>query len=224
MIPLNIFQTWHTKNLPLHMANNIENLQKINPEFKYQLFDDNDCRDFIEINYSNDVLNAFDILKPGAFKADLWRNCILFKYGGIYLDIKFECINNFKLIHLLEKDKEKEFFTQDNIIDGVYNALIICQPKNDILSRCIHTIVKNVNIRFYGKDPLWVTGPRMIFNLFNENEKRHLLNELLHHGQGNVSYNGNFIMKEYSQYRLEQSMTSIFPPYYRLWYNNDIYN
>jgi mannosyltransferase OCH1-like enzyme len=97
-IPLNIFQTWHTKNLPSFMAKNIENLQKINPEFKYQLFDDNDCLDFIHDNYDTDVLNAYNMLIPGAFKADLWRYCILYKYGGIYLDIKYNCINDFKLI------------------------------------------------------------------------------------------------------------------------------
>ena len=54
--------------------------------------------DFIKNNYPVDVLEAFNKLIPGAYKADLWRYCVLYKLGGIYLDIKYSCVNNFKLI------------------------------------------------------------------------------------------------------------------------------
>ena len=30
---------------------------------------------------------AYDALIPGAFKADLFRYCVLFIYGGVYADI-----------------------------------------------------------------------------------------------------------------------------------------
>jgi hypothetical protein len=104
VIPLNIYQTWHTKNLPTKMQENVNCLKRQNPEFKYYLYDDYDCREFIKKNFDKDVLNAFDTLIPGAYKADLWRYCILYKNGGIYLDIKFKCENNFKLIELTDKE------------------------------------------------------------------------------------------------------------------------
>jgi mannosyltransferase OCH1-like enzyme len=91
VIPLNIYQTWHTKNLPTKMQENVNCLKRQNPEFKYYLYDDYDCREFIKKNFDKDVLNAFDTLIPGAYKADLWRYCILYKNGGIYLDINFKC-------------------------------------------------------------------------------------------------------------------------------------
>ena len=104
VIPLNIYQTWHTKKLPKKMQENVDCLKRINPEFKYYLYDDNDCREFIKKNFDKDVLDTFDTLIPGAYKADLWRYCILYKNGGIYLDIKFKCENNFKLIELTDKE------------------------------------------------------------------------------------------------------------------------
>jgi mannosyltransferase OCH1-like enzyme len=223
-IPLNIFQTWHTKNLPPFMAKNIENLQKMNPEFKYQLFDDNDCYDFIKMNYSKDILDAYILLKPGAYKADLWRYCILYKYGGIYLDIKFESVNDFKLINLIENENENDFFVQDNIYDGIYNAFMICQPNNDILLRCITKVINNVKIRYYGNSSLCVTGPKMMYDLFNEKEKNDLLKLLLHQGGGIISCNGIIIFKEYFEYRNEQIVNSITSHYGNLWDNHDIYN
>jgi hypothetical protein len=67
------------------MFQSVNNIKKKNPRFKYYLFDDNDCREFIKNNYSDKILNAFNSLIPGAYKADLWRYCILYKYGGIYI-------------------------------------------------------------------------------------------------------------------------------------------
>ena len=48
-------------------------IKNLNPKFNYFLFDDNDCREFIRLNFRPDVLNAYDRLIPGAYKADLWR-------------------------------------------------------------------------------------------------------------------------------------------------------
>ena len=33
------------------------------------------CRDFIQKHFNMETLWAFDKLKPGAYKADLWRYC-----------------------------------------------------------------------------------------------------------------------------------------------------
>lgn len=62
VVPPNIFQTWHTKQLPPMMFKSIQQIKKNNPRFNYFLFDDNDCREFIKNNFSQDILNAYDSL------------------------------------------------------------------------------------------------------------------------------------------------------------------
>lgn len=109
VIPLSIYQTWSTKNMQPHMIKCVEKLKKDNPEFTYYFYDDNQCRDFIKDNYDETILNAYDKLIPSAYKADLWRYCILYKKGGIYLDIKFQCESNFKLIEMTDD----EYFVLD---------------------------------------------------------------------------------------------------------------
>ena len=109
VIPFNIFQTWCDKKLPPKMRECVDRLKSQNPEFTHHLYDDNDCRNFIKTNFDSDVLESYDTLIPGAYKADLWRYCVLYKYGGIYLDIKYKCENGFKLIELTDK----EYFVLD---------------------------------------------------------------------------------------------------------------
>jgi mannosyltransferase OCH1-like enzyme len=109
IIPLDIYQTWSTKDMPLNMKDCVQKLQNYNPEFKHHLYDDNDCRNFIKNHFENDVLYAYDNLIPTAYKADLWRYCILYKKGGIYLDIKFQCEDNFKLVEMTDQ----EYFVLD---------------------------------------------------------------------------------------------------------------
>jgi len=104
VIPLHIYQTWHTKNLPPKMRECVNNLKRDNPEFKHHLYDDTMCRNFIKKNFDKNVLKAYDKLKPSAYKADLWRYCIMYKKGGIYMDIKLQCEPGFKLIELTDKE------------------------------------------------------------------------------------------------------------------------
>ena len=89
VIPRNIFQAWHSDNLPNSVNLCIENMKKCNPNFYHYLYNDEKCREFIKDFYSEDVLKAYDAIIPAAIKIDLWRYCVLYKYGGIYLDVKF---------------------------------------------------------------------------------------------------------------------------------------
>lgn len=166
IIPLKIFQTWFSKTLPEHIGKCVEELKALNPEFEHHLYDDDECRNFIRDNFDNEVLESFDLLIPGAYKADLWRYCILYIYGGIYMDIKYRCINGFRLISL----SEQVGFVKDAKSSGlgIYNALLITPPRNPLYLNFINKVVYNVKNRFYGENSLCPTGPMMLKQFFNQ--------------------------------------------------------
>jgi mannosyltransferase OCH1-like enzyme/predicted GH43/DUF377 family glycosyl hydrolase len=220
IIPFNIFQTWHTLDLPPKMKNNVELLKLQNPEFTHHLYDDNMCREFIKNNYDKDILYSFDKLKPGAYKSDLWRYCILYKYGGIYLDIKLNCTNGFKLKYLTNK----EYFVRDRIVhsnNGIYQAFLVTLPNNNILFNCIQKIVQNVKNNVYSYNSLSVTGPQMMSKYFNNIDMSKL--ELSFNGTGIFMHN-NIIMNVYNDYRKEQYFNQKTEHYYNMWYKKYIYN
>jgi Glycosyltransferase sugar-binding region containing DXD motif len=221
VIPLNIFQTWHTKTLPPYMQKCVNSIKECNPEFRHFLYDDEDCRQFISQNYDQDVLTAYDTLIPGAYKADLWRYCVLYKYGGIYLDIKYQCVNGFKLIGLTDR----EYFVRDRDqnIHGIYNAFMICKAGNPIMWKCIRQIVDNVENRYYGKTPLDVTGPNMMNLMFTPNELRQYVTLYLHNNGIMIIYNGTAILAVYPEYREEQKTFQKTLYYDTLWKRREIF-
>jgi mannosyltransferase OCH1-like enzyme len=66
-------------------------------DFKHFLYSNKDCDDFIKNHFERKVYEAYSRLPMGVMKADLWRYCIIYKYGGIYADVDTFCINNPKL-------------------------------------------------------------------------------------------------------------------------------
>jgi mannosyltransferase OCH1-like enzyme len=222
VIPLNIFQTWHSKQLPPMMFKNSEFIKQNNPAFNYMLFDDKDCREFIKTNFNSEVLNAFDTLIPGAYKADLWRYCVLYIRGGIYIDIKYAPINGFKFISLTEK----EHWVLDIDNNGVYNALIVAKPGNAILLQAINSIVDNVKNRYYGGSCLDPTGPLLLAKLFSS-EQKHAF-DMKHTFYVSMKYrfilfNNYFVFKSYNEYLNEHAKNQKVPHYSVLWNQRGIY-
>ena len=68
-IPENLFQTWTSKNLPPNMKACVSRLKRQNPEFNHYLYDDDDCRAFIEKHFDSTVLASFDALIPGCLQS-----------------------------------------------------------------------------------------------------------------------------------------------------------
>jgi len=215
------------------MNKNVEYLKSLNQEFNVHVYDEEKCRQFIEINFDYDVLNAYNKLIPCSYKSDLWRFCVLYKNGGIYVDIKYEFINNFKLIELTDK----EYFCKDRVEHCVYTALIIVKPKNEILKYCIQKIVENVKNNYYGNSCLDPTGPGLLGRFFSQNKINNLelefrdttfnnieKNYILYKGDKDNYKNKNIIIgKYYDSYREEQKIYQKNKYYADLWRERTIY-
>ena len=222
VIPLKIYQTWHTKNLPPLMKYNVEKLKRSHPRFEHFLFDDNDCREFIKNNFDAQVLNAFDNLIPGAFKADLWRYCILYINGGIYLDIKYSSVNHFRFIELTEK----EHWVLDIDKNNIYNALIVSKPNNPILLNCINKVVENVKNKFYGSSCVDPTGPGLVKLFLSKDDKARIEMEHLWTrptGDKFIIYKNISILKMYNNYYTEQNIYKKVAHYTELWSKQKVY-
>lgn len=224
VISKNIFQTWFTKELPQKMRETVEDLKTKHLDFKYEFFDDSDCRQFIAENFENDVLSAFDKLIPGAYKADLWRYCVLYIRGGIYVDIKFNTTYEFTLNDFLDK----EYFVRDLPTfgrRGIYNAFMVCKKGNPILMNAIKRIVENVKNQFYGNNPLEVTGPELLINYFDEDTINRLdfYLELNQDNTCKIMNDNKCVLFMYQEYFEERNRYQKNEYYLNLWRNRAIY-
>jgi mannosyltransferase OCH1-like enzyme len=173
-IPKIIFQTWKTHHLETELLNSVLSIKEKNPEYDYFLYDDDECEEFIRTNFDDDVLFAYNNLMPGAFKADLFRYCVLYKNGGIYIDCKMVNIIPFRQV--IEPDVEiilvNDSFQKDmENLHGIYNAFICSVPGKSFFKKAIDTIVCNVKNLVLPTNPLLVTGPTLLLNCYLADRK-----------------------------------------------------
>jgi len=238
-VPLTIYESWHSNHVPTKMRETIYSLLDMNPEFDYYLYSDEACRKFIQDNFNEDVVAAFDALKPGAYKSDLWRYCILYKKGGVYLDIKFKSL--VPLAPIIEKNPE--IFVRDIPINlnfdfdsYVYNAFMVSPPNNPIFKGSIEDIVNNCKLRLYKTGPLDITGPGCLIKIIKKHREETYVDSLLFYNSTRnpieflitqnvvIYYKTTAIIESYSEYRNEQKIFQKSSHYSDLWLRRDIYN
>jgi len=222
VIPLHIYQMWHDlREMPTCVKDSIRLLKEQNPEFEHHLYDETMARKFIQDHFSKEVVDAYDAVIPHALKADLWRYCVIYKNGGVYLDSKYYGINHFKLIYLTDK----EYFCKDIpwALEGVYNAILICKPKNPILLKTIKTFVKHTKEKYYGSTECCI-GPLMLKQFFTENQYKQfeLSHELINRSTKFINYKGYRILRYHKDYHKNKAQGD--HHWIQYWRNNKIYN
>lgn len=85
-----IFFTSSPQPLPAQIQENVAKIRRLNPDWSHRLYDLPAMVDFIRQHYDPRVLECFLRIDPayGAARADLFRYLLLYKSGGVYLDIK----------------------------------------------------------------------------------------------------------------------------------------
>ena len=128
-----IHQIWVGPNpLPQKSIKFIENIKALHPDFDYRLWTDADLtpENFSTLNY----INSTHIY---AQKADIMRYEILYKYGGLYLDIDFEV---FKPLDALLTHDLVVCNEDTNINKYMTNAFMYTIPGTQSLKNCIDNV------------------------------------------------------------------------------------
>jgi Glycosyltransferase sugar-binding region containing DXD motif len=138
-IPKIIWQTAKSNLVPSTIADYCHSWIEKNPEYEYRLFDDRGIYEFIRQEFPN-YLRAYNKIKHGAVKADLWRYLIVYKYGGVYADLDSKCV-----VSLRDWiDPESMWVTHLGINRDVCHWLIISVPENPILKRAAERSYENI--------------------------------------------------------------------------------
>ena len=95
--PCNIFQTHksmsYIKSKP-DIFNAFKSWVTYSNSFNYYFYNDKMCDNFIKdtaIYINKDIYTAYCRLPMAVMKADLWRYCVIYHYGGIYADTDTIC-------------------------------------------------------------------------------------------------------------------------------------
>lgn len=145
-IPKVIYLT-HKNKVPDYV---IKNWKRLNPEYDIQYYDDNRIRQFLRDYYPNSYLKYFNKLDSyegaGPIKSDFWRVCILYKFGGVYVDADIEPIESIKTF--LEKDTDLLFCISDYYRNTTNPHILISKKNDPIMRQCLNTYEEKFNSEY----------------------------------------------------------------------------
>ena len=147
-IPLKIWQT-HKNNSFLTYSDNTKKLKELNNDCEYNFLNDNEIREYIKFNFNKNVLKAFDKIKPGAGRADIWRLAVILKEGGIYIDFDLKIKKNSKKFSQLIKPEDEMIHGRNWHIWGFKapstNAILCARPNHPIIKNAFYSVINSIN-------------------------------------------------------------------------------
>ena len=174
LIPKNIYQLIADKNnMNSAFVKNIKYIKDLNPTWNHILYDDNDMIEYMK-KYYPDLLPIYNKINPkyGAAKADFFRYILMYREGGVYLDIKSAI--KIPLDQILRPDDEYllvhwecpcQAFNVDNDQGEYQQWHIICKPQHPYLKQVIKDVIHNIENYDIKRDGtgkpsvLKITGP-----------------------------------------------------------------
>lgn len=114
------------------------NWRRLNPEYDIILYDNERCRQFLLSEFSQKHVDIFNYLDSGPIKADFWRVCAIYRYGGLYVDADAEPI--VPLEHYI--DPTVDFVTCSSYGPNFNPNFIFAKAGDGLLKQCIDTYEK----------------------------------------------------------------------------------
>jgi mannosyltransferase OCH1-like enzyme len=169
IIPKNIFQTWKNETVPDNWKNAQQSVILMNPNWKYTLYTDS-MNDTIIKNYFSDFYSTYISFKYPIQRADAIRYCILYLYGGIYLDLDYIANKSFDDLVL---NNEVGLIRSANTPSILTNSFLISIAKSEFWLKCIQQMT--VKLPFYKRiskhfEIMYSTGPMMITGVYKKNK------------------------------------------------------
>ncbi|MCS3532110.1 glycosyltransferase family 32 protein [Chryseobacterium sp. JUb7] len=166
-IPKQIFQTFKTKKLPLITKLHIWYMKKKNPEYRYFFYDDHDIEKFITDEFPPEYIESYNKLTIGAAKADFFRYAVLYKKGGVYLDIDSAIT---KPLRYLIKENDEAVISAERHPNLYVQWGLIFSKNHPFLKKTLELMIDNIQTHRYPNDVHSTTGP----SVFSQGIKRSL--------------------------------------------------
>ena len=143
MIPKIIHQIWIGPDpIPDRCKNYVETWKKLHPSWEYKFWDTANIEKLLS-EANKGAINAYNYhAKNGRFpapacQADVIRYLAILKYGGVYVDIDFEC---YKPIDELTLNKDLVVASPDLRVWWVCNGFFGATPSHEVLKNVVHDL------------------------------------------------------------------------------------
>jgi len=155
-IPKIIHQTFKSSKLPFLTRWHIARFRKKNPAYAYEFYDDARIKVFLQQEFGPEVSELYSRLNIGAAKADFFRYAVLYKKGGIYVDIDSGI--NSRLDDFI-REEDVAIITREGDPSLYAQWALIYAPGHAFLEKTIEMVLDNIRQNKYPHDVHRMTGP-----------------------------------------------------------------
>jgi mannosyltransferase OCH1-like enzyme len=121
--------------------------------------------DFVNKTYPGPIADCYNRLQIMVAKADFWRYLVLYKYGGIYLDMDSSILR--PLSGWIQAEDEAIITVEGNPDVFVQWALVF-RKGHPVLKKTMDLIVENIQENRYPNDIHKMTGPTVYSRAIQE--------------------------------------------------------
>lgn len=165
MIPPILHQTWKIKKVPDWATDWHASWRKYNPELQFMWWTDKMNRHLVK-TYAPWFLQTYDALPVHIQRVDAVRYLILYLYGGIYVDLDFECYKNIGRFR-----KYDLVFSYSGNAPYITNCIMMSVPGHPVWLKMLRAIQKAPAKQWYELKSYYVlrsTGPVMLDRVVNQ--------------------------------------------------------
>jgi hypothetical protein len=200
------------RQLPPRLQENVDHLRALNPGWDYRFHDDAAIEAFIRQHYGPAVWRLYGRIdtRYGAARADLFRYLLMYKVGGVYLDIKssaalpFDAVirpdDRFILSQWHTEDGQYAYWGEQhdvrNVKGGEYQQWhIMCAPGHPLMKAVVEGVLSNIEaydpyLHETGKPGvLRLTGPSAYTLAIERSRARHPHRLVPGHDRLGLEYN-----------------------------------
>ncbi|XP_064630918.1 uncharacterized protein LOC135489475 [Lineus longissimus] len=149
-VPKIIHQTYRSKDIPNAYKGCIKSCLSLNQNWTYMFWTDDDGLRLVRDHYPKylSLIKRYEHYSyHRLLRADALRYIILYHYGGIYLDMDFDCLKPFdKLLDfgtcVLAPEVHVQSFMIYKIPSLISNAIMIARPRHPFFRHVIYNLAK----------------------------------------------------------------------------------
>ena len=182
MIPKIIHQTWKTNEIPEKWLAFEKKVKALNPEWEYRLWTDADNERFVKNEYP-EFYDIFKSFSRGIMRADVIRYLIMYKVGGVYLDLDYEVLQPFNFKNYSVVLPQNRSISYGDKQDELGNCIFASVPRHQFWADVISDLQNNPPIVDSYSQIIDATGPGLLTRIYNNKvyEDIYLPERLVYH-------------------------------------------
>ena len=181
-IPKIIHQTWKHNRVPGRWKPLVKKVKELNPGWEYKLWTDADNDAFVRREFP-EFYPVYRDFPKAIMRADVIRYLLMYKTGGVYLDLDYEVLRSFEFGDheiILPKNRSLQYGDPQ---DELGNCFFASAPGHPFWLEAISDLQNNPPVVMNYTEVVEATGPRLLTRIYRRTafENMYTPERLLYH-------------------------------------------